>query len=404
MTLARVAPKRLAVLLALVPFMALGLARFAYGLLLPSMRADLGWTYSAAGAVTTANSAGYLIGALIATRVLARRSAIHVVVGTTWATAALLIANGLSANYVVILMSRLGAGVTTGLAFVAGGVLAARLVARDAPRAMMLYPAGAGAGIVFSALAVPLTVTTPARWTAGWITLGITTALVALLVGYFWWDEDSVATPAKPPRSAGRITSGLQSAEIAYFLFGLGYIAYVTFVVAYLRNAGADDNDIIGFWMLLGIASIIAALVWPRLTHRYDLTLTATLAGCAAGVGIVVVSPSIPTAATSAVLFGGSFLAVVSSVTGLARDRLPPEQWAGAIARMTVIFGAGQTLGPVLAGLLGDTDAGLRVGLAASVVALTIGAFVSVGSFQNLERQRRKANTSRLRQNTTHPT
>src|SRR5262245_14379140 len=42
-----------------------GLSPFAYALLLPPMRADLGWTYVEAGALNTANGAGYIVGALI---------------------------------------------------------------------------------------------------------------------------------------------------------------------------------------------------------------------------------------------------------------------------------------------------------------------------------------------------
>ena len=45
---------------------ALGFSRFAYALLLPAMRADLGWTYVEAGAMNTAIGAGYILGALIA--------------------------------------------------------------------------------------------------------------------------------------------------------------------------------------------------------------------------------------------------------------------------------------------------------------------------------------------------
>jgi hypothetical protein len=57
--------------LALGPAAALGLARFAYALLLPSMRTNLGWSFSAAGAMSTANAVGYLAGA--AARYLLRR-------------------------------------------------------------------------------------------------------------------------------------------------------------------------------------------------------------------------------------------------------------------------------------------------------------------------------------------
>ena len=58
--------------LALASAVSLGLARFSYALLLPAMRADLGWSYFTAGAMNTCNAAGYLLGALLAPRALAR--------------------------------------------------------------------------------------------------------------------------------------------------------------------------------------------------------------------------------------------------------------------------------------------------------------------------------------------
>ena len=45
--------------LALGAAVSLGLARFSYALLLPPMRADLGWSYLTAGAMNTVNAAGY---------------------------------------------------------------------------------------------------------------------------------------------------------------------------------------------------------------------------------------------------------------------------------------------------------------------------------------------------------
>ena len=45
---------------------ALGLGRFAYALLLPPMRQALGWGYTEAGLINTANAVGYLSGSLLA--------------------------------------------------------------------------------------------------------------------------------------------------------------------------------------------------------------------------------------------------------------------------------------------------------------------------------------------------
>ncbi len=57
-------PLSTAAALALGAAVSLGLARFSYALLLPPMRADLGWSYLTAGAMNTVNAAGYLVGAL----------------------------------------------------------------------------------------------------------------------------------------------------------------------------------------------------------------------------------------------------------------------------------------------------------------------------------------------------
>lgn len=55
----------LALTLSLGAAVSLGITRFAYGLLLPAMRTDLGWSYTLAGAMNTANALGYFLGALL---------------------------------------------------------------------------------------------------------------------------------------------------------------------------------------------------------------------------------------------------------------------------------------------------------------------------------------------------
>ena len=78
----------LAVALSMGAAISLGITRFAYALLLPPMREDLGWSYTLAGGMNTANALGYLLGAL-ATPWLLRRAAPGAVllVGAVMATA-----------------------------------------------------------------------------------------------------------------------------------------------------------------------------------------------------------------------------------------------------------------------------------------------------------------------------
>ena len=85
--------------LALGPAISNGFARFAYGLLLPSMRADLGWSFTEAGWINTANAIGYLLGAVLALSIIGRVGAKPLFVAGLALTAASLIASGLTRDF-----------------------------------------------------------------------------------------------------------------------------------------------------------------------------------------------------------------------------------------------------------------------------------------------------------------
>lgn len=117
---------------------ALGFARFAYALVLPAMRADLGWSFTVAGAMNAANAAGYLLGAFAAPRLIApwglRQTFAVGMVGTALA----LLASGLTSMVPLLLALRFLAGTGGALIFVAGGGLAA-LAARAHPQRSPSY-------------------------------------------------------------------------------------------------------------------------------------------------------------------------------------------------------------------------------------------------------------------------
>ncbi len=101
--------------LALGTAAALGLGRFAYGLLVPAMRDQLGWSLAQAGALTTANGLGYLAGAL-ASAAVARRLTVAVTFRLGMAaTAATLAATAASHNDAVLLAARAAAGLAGAL-------------------------------------------------------------------------------------------------------------------------------------------------------------------------------------------------------------------------------------------------------------------------------------------------
>lgn len=364
----------IAITLTLVPFTALGLARFAYGLVLPAMRAELSWSYFEAGVVTTMNAAGYLVGAALGAAAARRFGAWEMIVGGVAGMAVSLAATAPLSAMAPILFFRFGAGIFGGLAFVAGGTLAAQLSKTSVRSALVWYPAGAGLAIVVSAGGQALIDALGGGWRVGWFALGALGAIAALLLAMIV-PRGGEGQPVQRAGSAARV-KGL---ELSYGLFGLGYISYVTFVGAYVDDGDATLDPRL-FWAVLGTASVVGAFAWPPLfaRHTAGAMYPVTLALCSLGVLAILVDRSAPGALASAGLFGFSFLAVVSGVTGAARDRVVPEGWAKAIGSLTVTFGAGQTIGPLLGGALGDTSSGLRLGLGASVVILATGAVVAL--------------------------
>ena len=76
----------------------------------------------------------------------------------------------------------------------------------------------------------------------------------------------------------------------------------------------------------------------------------------------------------SGLVFGAVFLSVVASTTALVRHNLPPAQWAAGISAFTIVFAAGQIVGPTVVGWIADGPGGLARGLVFSALALWLGA------------------------------
>jgi hypothetical protein len=64
----------------------------------------------------------------------------------------------------------------------------------------------------------------------------------------------------------------------------------------------------------------------------------------------------------------------VASTTALVRHNLPAAAWASGISAFTIVFAAGQIVGPTVVGWIADGPGGLARGLVFSACALWLGA------------------------------
>jgi predicted MFS family arabinose efflux permease len=184
------------------------------------------------------------------------------------------------------------------------------------------------------------------------------------------------AARTQHPRFAWRT---LGFALAGYCCFGLGYIGYMTFIVSLLREQGLSAGAVTQFYVLLGAAVIASSWLWAGLLQRWrGGGVLALLNGLLAAATLLPVLSAAPSAAfASGLLFGAVFLQVVASTTALVRHNLPAAAWPAGIAAFTVVFAAGQIVGPTLVGFVADASGGLLRGLAWSVAALAVGAVLA---------------------------
>jgi predicted MFS family arabinose efflux permease len=374
-------PAQLILILSLAPTTCLGIGRFAYALVLPDMRDSLGWSYSAAGFMNTINAAGYLAGALVASKLIKRFGPAATVRWGTIACVISLALCALSGNFVILSFARLLAGVGAAAAFVGGAALAATIAQSQPARAnflLSLFYAGPGLGILSSGLIAPFVLQAfgPGSWWIVW--WAMTLLSIAMTIPLLLAPLDTraeIADTAHVKFAVGPVLIYLAG----YFLFGAGYIAYMTFMIAYVRDAGGGAAAQSAFWCLIGLSAFATPWVWRGVLARDSGGIsTAIILGVnTIGASLPLFGHSMAWLAASALVFGVSFFAIVGSTTAFVRFNYSPAAWPTAIAAMTTAFGIGQILGPTATGAITDALGSLSYALNAGAAMLALGAIAT---------------------------
>ena len=369
------------VVLALAPAIGVGIARFAYSLVLPDMRASLDWSYAAAGFMNTVNAVGYLVGALAAASVIKRIGQFGSIFYGSLTCVIALALSAASGNFLLLSLARLAAGIGGAIAFVAGGVAAARLTQNHRNHAALLlslYYIGPGIGIVLSGIAAPLVMAAlgPGSWWIVWGALAAITALLCLALASVRADNDA-GNPAKKQVRAALKPMALVLAS--YCVYSVATIAYMTFMIAWLAEAGAGALTQSVFWILLGLGGVASPFLWSwtmvstrggrAMAMLTTFTFVAVMIGLFANVRALQF--------LSAFAFGSVLLAVVSASTAFVRRNYPATAWPSGVGTMTVAFGLGQAIGPILSGAITDVTGDLSIGLQSSAAFLAVGALLA---------------------------
>lgn len=366
------------------------LARFAYALVLPAMRNDLVWSYTQAGALNTINAVGYLIGAIVAVASIRRIGPKLPFIVGLWVTAVTVLATAFVRDFAAISALRTLSGIAAAYVFVSGGVLAASIFPHDARRAasaIAIYFAGGGFGLLVTALTIPwlLEARGDAAWPEAWLLLGAMCLAMSLLATLAARPV-AVAPPVRQPTPWSK--GPLAPLYFGYGCFALGYFAYMTFIVAWMREQGMSGTHVAIVWAALGLSTILSIHIWARPFASWPAgkPFAAVMATVGIGAVLPLVGGGLPVMIASALLFGCFFM-VPGALTAYIKASLPPVLWGEVFASFTLVFSFLQCFGPAATGLLADHTGSLAAGLGASAGILLVGAVAGL-SQRPIERMR----------------
>lgn len=356
-----------------------GFARFGYALILPAMQTDLHLNYAEAGWLNTANSLGYLLGALLTIYFVSKLGNRALFTGGVILTTLSLLANGMTHDFQLLTLFRFLAGFGAAGTFICGGVLSGVL----GTRAIVIFFSGGGIGMLLTGAVLPwmFSHTGAPAWPLAWLAIGaicIPLSMAAAMAAR------TIAEPSIPGRTASWPWRHCAPELIAYFFFGLGYIAYMTFMIAWVKHHTADPTRLASttsvMWVILGAMTLVAPVLWQRLFNgRCDgKPMGAALLVLALGAALPLAMPNQGGIWLSALLVGGSVFMVPSAVTGFIKSNLPVPAWGNAMAVATSLFAIGQTIGPVACGWISDQTGSLSTGLAASAAVLLLAALLAL--------------------------
>ncbi|HUL68491.1 MAG TPA: YbfB/YjiJ family MFS transporter [Burkholderiaceae bacterium] len=362
---------------------AMGIGRFAFTPLLPVMQVDVGLTVEAGGWLASANYAGYLAGALAATRFTV--APLRAILGGLLAIALTTLAMGVTHEFAEWIVWRAAAGIASAFVLVhvsAWSVQRLAILQRPALGGVVFAGVGigvAGAGLI--CLAFVAIGTTSAQL---WLIFGAVSALALLAIvpllrsGGAAPDEQQKDT-ATPARRAS-FTRDEWSLILCYGAFGFGYIIPATFLPVMAREVIRDPALFGWAWPLFGTAGTIATLLAARASSpqrvrpSWAISHFVMAAGCAVA-GLV---HSFVAVLIAALAVGGTFMVITMYAVQEARIV------AGANARpligaMTAAFALGQIVGPLLVrGAAGERAQFGAPLLGAAVVLLVSGVALVV--------------------------
>ncbi len=351
----------------------IGLARFAYTPLLPQMHAQAGLGVADGGLLAAINYAGYMSGALLAAWIenpLWRQRLYVLGLPLALFITALM---GWSTSFPVWALSRYLGGLCGAAGMLLGSGLVQGWLMRSGHRPELgLYFIGLGLGIVVSALGAMGMTGLGLGWAAQW--QGFALLGLAFLVPAWTWRPPVPPPVVKSASGAAPSRRWMALMVAAYFCAGWGFVINATFTVAIVEKQPLLAGQGPWAWLLVGLAATPAVFLWDRVARRTgDIGALLIAFGVQiVGVLLPVLAGGLAAALLGALLYGATFIGIVSLTLALVGRRSPANP-GKAMARLTLSYGVAQVSAPALTGRMVEASGSFDAALWLTAAVLGLG-------------------------------
>ncbi|HOW55013.1 MAG TPA: MFS transporter [Syntrophorhabdaceae bacterium] len=384
----------------LVTILAHGFGRMSYSVILPPMKDGLALSYTQLGSIAMGNFIGYLSLAIIGGFLAARFGVRRVVFLSLIVIGVSLFLTGFAESFSFAFIMRLISGLGNGGSYVPIMALpAAWFVMRKRGLATGIVSAGIGLGLFLAGIILPPVISAYGKdgWRYAWFILGIAVFVLAFVcygflrnnpaekgLTMFGGSEEQKGGPKVTLFSAFKdvvVESEIWKLGCVYFMYGFSYIIYLTFFVAFLtKEMGVAPVAAGRIFAVLGIFSIFCGVIYGWISDVLGRRYGSMIAYLTLALSYVIFAFWKDTTGfyVSAVIFGIAAFSIPTIMAAASGDAVGGRLAPAGLGFITLFFGIGQALGPVIGGYIKDTSGTFTNAFLLSAGVSLLGAFGSL--------------------------
>lgn len=359
----------------------MGVARFSYTPLLPTMLNETFLNNASGGWLATINYMGYMLGALIAASIsdlklkdtLYRIGLIVAILST--------IGMALAENYILWAVMRFFAGLSSAAGLLIGSGLILNWMLRHGHRPELgIHFGGLGMGIAVSA-AVTMLLYESFNWIEQWQVFAVVGVLLAV-PAWFWLprpDDFLLANNSNNLADNPPQKSWMRLLFAAYFCAGFGYVISATFLVAIVDRQPALQGNGNLVWLVTGLAASPACIIWDRIARKIGELKALFVAYGINIIGIII--PAFDSSLTgvllSGFLFGATFIGIVSLMLTMVGKFFPTKP-AKPMGKLTLSYGVAQIIAPAMSGVIAESTGNYNMPLILAAIVMGVGMILLV--------------------------